>query len=64
LGTYQDALQAEVALRAFLKAATTVRAGFVTGRLVERQRARRETVRKELTSLIKRLLKQGKNSWG
>ncbi|NOS76986.1 MAG: CYTH and CHAD domain-containing protein [Nitrospira sp.] len=64
LGTYQDALQAEVSLRAFLKSATTVRDGFVIGRLVERQRARRETVRKELTSLIKRLLKQGKNSWG
>ena len=63
LGTYQDALQAEVRLRAFLKDATTIRAGFVIGRLVERQRARRETVRKEMTSLIKRLLKAGKNTW-
>lgn len=64
LGSYQDAVQAEVNLRAFLKGATTIRAGFLIGRLVERQRARRETSRQELASVIQRLLKQGKTSWG
>ena len=64
LGSYQDAVQAEVNLRAFLKGAATIRAAFVIGRLVERQRARRETVRKELAFLMQRLLKQGKTSWG
>ncbi len=63
LGTYQDALQAEVSLRAFLKAATTVRAGFVIGRLVERQRARRETVRKRIDGPLKNVLKQGQKAW-
>lgn len=52
LGTYQDALQTEITLRAFLKAATTVRAGFVIGRLVERQRARRETARKRINKSL------------
>lgn len=63
LGTYQDALQAEVSLRAYLKAATTVRAGFVIGRLVERQRARRETVRKRISRSLKNALKQGRKAW-
>jgi len=63
LGTYQDALQAEVSLRAFLKAATTVRAGFVIGRLVERQHARRETVRKRIDRPLKNVLKQGQKAW-
>jgi len=63
LGTYQDALQAEVALRAFLKAATTVRAGFVIGRLVERQRARRETAGKSINKSLKNALKQGRKAW-
>lgn len=60
LGTYQDAIQAELSLRAFLKDATTVRAGFVIGRLVERQRARRETLRERINKPLKNLLKQGR----
>ena len=63
LGTYQDALQAEVTLRAFLKSATTVRAGFVIGRLVERQRARRETARKRINKSLKNVLQQGRKAW-
>jgi CHAD domain-containing protein len=63
LGTFQDALQAEVALRTFLKTATTVRAGFVIGRLVERQRARRETARKSINKSLKNALKQGQKAW-
>lgn len=64
LGTYHDALQAEVALRAFLKTATTVRSGFVIGRLVERQRARRETARKGINKSLKNVLQQGRKAWG
>ncbi len=63
LGAYQDALQAEVALRDFLKTATTVRAGFVIGRLVERQRARREAARKSINKSLKNALKQGQKAW-
>ena len=64
LGIYQDALQAEAYIRTFLKQSTSVRAGFVAGRLVERQRQRRETVRKNMTALLNNLLKRGKNAWG
>ena len=63
LGAYQDALQTEITLRAFLKAATTVRAGFVIGRLVERQRARRETTRKRINKSLKNVLQQGRKAW-
>ena len=63
LGVYQDALQAETHIRAFLKQSTSVRAGFVAGRLVERQRQRRETVRKTMKPLLRRLLKRGKSAW-
>jgi CHAD domain-containing protein len=63
LGAYQDAVQAEVTLRAFLKAATTVRAGFVIGRLVERQSARRETARKSINKSLKNVLQQGRKAW-
>ena len=63
LGTYQDAIQAEAYIRTFLKQSTSVRAGFVAGRLVERQNQRRETVRKNMKPLLKSLLKQGKKAW-
>ena len=36
LGMYQDALQAEAHVRAFLKQLASVRAAFVAGRMVER----------------------------
>ncbi|MGQ0694452.1 MAG: CHAD domain-containing protein [Nitrospiraceae bacterium] len=63
LGVYQDALQAETHIRTFLKQSTSVRAGFVAGRLVERQRQRRETVRKTMKPPLKRLLRRGKSAW-
>ncbi|MFO0708069.1 MAG: CYTH and CHAD domain-containing protein, partial [Nitrospira sp.] len=63
LGTYQDARQAETHIRSFLKQSTSVRAGFVAGRLIERQYQRRDTARKRLKSLLKILLKQGKKAW-
>ena len=63
LGLHQDALQAETSIRIFLKLATTVRAGFVAGFLVERQHQRRIAIRASLPSLLKRLMKRGKAAW-
>ncbi len=64
LGIHQDALQAERHIRQFLKYSTSVRAGFVAGRMVERQRHRRDAIRKEMKSLFKILLRRGKKAWG
>ena len=63
LGVHQDALQAETHVRAFLKHSTNVRAAFVAGRMVERQRERRKEARKAVTPLSKRVLKRGKQAW-
>lgn len=63
LGRHQDALQAETYVRAFLKHATGVRAGFVGGLLVERQRRRRKSARRKYSRLCRRLLKCGKQTW-
>jgi CHAD domain-containing protein len=64
LGTHQDARQADVYIRGFLKQSTSVRAGFVAGRLAERQRQRRESVLKRMEPLLEKLMKQGKDTWG
>ena len=64
LGMHQDAIQAEAHVRAFLKHSTNVRAAFVAGRMVERQRERREEVRKNMHALWKKLLKRGEKAWG
>jgi CHAD domain-containing protein len=64
LGIHQDAIQAEDHVRQFLKYSTSVRSGFVAGRMVERQRQRRKDVRKDMKSLFKTLLKRGKKVWG
>jgi CHAD domain-containing protein len=63
LGSHQDALQAEVYIRAFLKQSTNVRAGFVAGRMVERQRQRRHDVLNQMKPLVKTLIKRGKQVW-
>lgn len=63
LGIHQDAIQAERHIRQFLKYSTSVRAGFVAGRMAERQRLRRDTVRKGMKRLFKALLKRGKKAW-
>jgi len=62
-GIHQDAIQAERHVRQFLKHSTSVRAGFVAGRMVERQRQRCRNVRKEIKPLFKSLLKRGKKAW-
>ena len=63
LGNYQDALQAETYIRDFLKQSTSIRAGFVAGRMVERQHQRREIVRKNMNGALKNVLKQGQKIW-
>lgn len=63
LGAYQDAVTAESYIRSFFKASSGARAAFVAGRLIERQRHRRETLRKDLPALFKVLLKRGKQAW-
>jgi CHAD domain-containing protein len=64
LGMHQDAIQAERHVRQFLKYSTSVRAGFIAGRMVERQQERRKLVRQSMKPLLKALLKRGKKAWG
>lgn len=64
LGIHQDAIQAERHVRQFLKCSTSVHAGFLAGRMVERQRHRRNLVRQEMKPRFKTLVKQGKKVWG
>jgi CHAD domain-containing protein len=63
LGMHQDAIQAEAHVRAFLKQSTNVRAAFVAGRMVERQRERRDEARKNVETLWKKFLKRGEKAW-
>jgi CHAD domain-containing protein len=64
LGNYQDSFTAETYIRAFLKQSASVRAGFVAGRMVERQRQRRDTIQSNLNASLRTLLKRGKKVWG
>lgn len=64
LGNYQDSFTAETYIRAFLKQSADVRAGFVAGRLFERQRQHRDAIQQHLNELLKTLLKRGKKAWG
>lgn len=64
LGMHQDAIQAEAYIRAFLKHSTSARAAFVAGRLVERQRLRREKAKEQMKRVLRGLLKRGEKAWG
>ena len=64
LGMHQDSIQAEAHIRAFLKQSTSARAAFVAGRMVERQRQRRERVREKMQRLFRGLLRRGEKAWG
>jgi CHAD domain-containing protein len=64
LGAHQDAIQAETHIRAFLKQSTSARAAFVAGRMVERQRRRREEAREDMQRLLRGLLRRGEKAWG
>ena len=62
LGSYQDSFTVETYIRAFLKQSTSVRAGFVAGRLVERQRQRRDDLLTRVKPKLKSLLKWGRKA--
>ena len=64
LGSYQDSFTAEAYIRTFLKQSTSVRAGFVAGRMVERQRHRRREVLARARPKLKTLLRRGRRAWG
>jgi Uncharacterized conserved protein len=64
LGIHQDAVLAEQHIREFLEQSTSVRAAFVAGRMVERQRHRRESARIQFRAQWKKLDKRGKKAWG
>lgn len=64
LGMHQDAIQAEAHIRGFLKQSTSARAAFVAGRMVERQRQRRERAGEDMQQLLRGLLKRGEKAWG
>ncbi|CUS34067.1 hypothetical protein COMA1_11499 [Candidatus Nitrospira nitrosa] len=53
-----------VSVAQFLKYSTSVRAGFLAGRMVERQRHRRNLLRQDMKPRFKMLLKRGKKVWG
>jgi CHAD domain-containing protein len=63
LGRHQDAIQAEAFIRAFLKQSKSMRAAFVAGRMVERQRDERKKIREEIPALLKGLMKRGEKAW-
>jgi CHAD domain-containing protein len=64
LGIHQDAIQAEAYVRTFLKQSTSTRAAFVAGRMVERQRQRREKAKRKMQRLLRGLIKRGEKAWG
>lgn len=64
LGGHQDAVVAEERLRALLKDARGRRAGFVAGRLVERQHARRLAARSAFLEQWPKLERRGRKAWG
>lgn len=64
LGMHQDAIQAEAHIRGFLKHSTSTRAAFVAGRMVERQRRRREKARRKMPQLLRGLVRRGEKAWG
>ncbi len=64
LGMHQDSIQAEAHIRAFLKQSTSARAAFVAGRMVERQRQRRERAGENMQRLMRGLVKRGEKAWG
>jgi CHAD domain-containing protein len=63
LGMHQDAIQAEAHIRGFLKHSTSTRAAFVAGRMVERQRRRREKATGKMPRLLCSLVKRGEKAW-
>ena len=63
LGKHQDAVVGEQRVRGLFAEAKGQRAAFTAGRLVERQRQRREQARAALWPLWKKVNKRGKKAW-
>lgn len=63
LGAHQDAVLAEDYVRALVARTKGVRMAFVAGRMVERQRQRREDARDALAPQWKKLKRRGKRAW-
>ena len=63
LGEHQDALVAEARIRALAVGLGGGVTGFVAGRLVERQQARRVTARRAFAELWPKLARRGKKTW-
>jgi CHAD domain-containing protein len=63
LGKHQDAVVAEQRIRALFAEAKGQRAAFTAGRMVERQRQRRDQARGVFWSLWKKVDKRGRRAW-
>ncbi len=63
LGEHQDAVVAEARLRGFMGGVRGSRAGFVAGRLVERQEARRQAAREAFQTLWPKVESRGRSAW-
>jgi len=63
LGEHQDAVVAEGRLRELFDGGRGRRAGFVAGRLVERQRARRLAARADFASYWPKVERRGRKAW-
>ena len=63
LGEHQDAVVAEGRLRELFDSVPGRRAGFVAGRLVERQRARRLAARADFASVWPKVARRGRKTW-
>jgi CHAD domain-containing protein len=64
LGEHQDAVVAEGRLRELFDGVRGRRAGFVAGRLVERQQARRLAARADFASSWPKVERRGRKAWG
>jgi CHAD domain-containing protein len=63
LGEHQDALVAEARIRALAGGLGGGRTNFMAGRLVERQRARREAARAAFAALWPKVARRGEKAW-
>ena len=64
LGEHQDAVVAEDKIRELAMAARATKVAFAAGRLVERERARRNSARAEVPGAWSKLERSGRRAWG
>ncbi len=63
VGTHQDAVVAEELIRAVATRSNSTEVALAAGRVIERQRARRERVRGSLPRTLKKLERRGREAW-